>query len=87
MPISADLIEILACPETKRPVHLADGAIIRRLGERAAAGTLRTVGGAVVADPPAEGLLTEDGRRLYPIRNDIPVMLVDQAIVVDEAEA
>jgi len=69
MPISADLLEILACPETKRPVHLAEDATIRRLGDR-----------------PAEGLLTEHGRRLYPIRNDIPAMLIDQAIVLDEPD-
>ena len=33
-----------------------------------------------------DGLVCEKCRLLYPIRDDIPVMLIDEAIPVDENE-
>ncbi len=30
-----------------------------------------------------EGLVREDGKVLYPVRDDIPVMLLDEAIRLD----
>ena len=60
MPISEDLLEILACPACKAKVELkADGS----------------------------GLKCVACRRVYPIRNDIPVMLVDEATIENGTEA
>lgn len=80
MPINQDLLEILACPKSKQPVHVADEATLARLNERIRAGTATNVGGATVTEPITEALVTEDGATLYPIRNDIPVMLIDEGI-------
>jgi uncharacterized protein YbaR (Trm112 family) len=33
------------------------------------------------------GLVREDGRILYPIRQRIPVLLVDEGIALDQVEA
>ena len=30
------------------------------------------------------GLVREDGRILYPVRDDIPVMLIDEAIPLED---
>jgi uncharacterized protein YbaR (Trm112 family) len=82
MPVPADLLEILVCPETKQPVRMAPADVISRLNERIRAGQLRNRGGAAVAKELAEGLLREDGRVLYPVDDDIPVMLVEESIEV-----
>jgi uncharacterized protein YbaR (Trm112 family) len=82
MPVPADLLEILVCPETKQPVRMAPADLISRLNERIRAGQLRNRGGAAVAKELAEGLLREDGRVLYPVDDDIPVMLVEESIEV-----
>ncbi len=37
-------------------------------------------GGNEVADPIEEGLVREDDKILYPVREDIPIMLIDEAI-------
>jgi len=37
----------------------------------------------VTATGPSEGLKCPQCRRVYPIRDDIPVMLVDQATIDD----
>jgi hypothetical protein len=57
MPIDAELLEILACPNCKTPVKLVGN------------GT---------------GLKCETCRRVYPIKDDIPVMLIDEAVVDKE---
>jgi uncharacterized protein YbaR (Trm112 family) len=33
-----------------------------------------------VTDPVQEALVREDGKYAYPVREDIPIMLVDEAI-------
>lgn len=82
MPVPADLLEILVCPETKQPVRMAPADVIARLNERIRTGQLRNRGGAAVAKELVEGLLREDGRVLYPVDDDIPVMLVEESIEV-----
>jgi uncharacterized protein YbaR (Trm112 family) len=57
MPIDAELLEILACPNCKTPVKLVRN------------GT---------------ALKCETCRRVYPIKDDIPVMLIDEAVVDKE---
>ena len=82
MTIDPDLLAILVCPETKQPLSAADGTLLDRVNAAVADGDLETRGGETVADEITEGLLREDGRVLYPIRQGIPIMLIDEAIEV-----
>ena len=78
--IDAQLLEILACPEDKTPVHLAGDALVKDVNAAIAAGTMQNRAGGVVTEPIDGGLVREDGAWLYPIRDDIPVMLIDEAL-------
>lgn len=80
MTVHSELLEILACPEDKTPVHLADDATLAKLNERIRGGEAKTRGGAPVSEEVTEGLVREDGKYLYPVRDDIPIMLIDEAI-------
>jgi uncharacterized protein YbaR (Trm112 family) len=53
MPLSKELLEILACPKCKGDIYL------NRTGD---------------------GLICEACSLLYPIKDDIPVMLIDEAL-------
>jgi hypothetical protein len=55
--ISQELLDILACPKCKGPVHLT---------------------------PAKDGLICESCRLLYEIRDDIPIMLIDEARKLEE---
>jgi uncharacterized protein YbaR (Trm112 family) len=44
---------------------------------------VRNRAGRAVTETLDGGLLRADGKFLYPIRQDIPVMLVDEAILLD----
>lgn len=78
--IDKELLDILACPEDKSPVQLADQALIDQLNERIANGQLSNRGGQQVEKAIDGGLVRADGAYLYPIDDGIPIMLIDEAI-------
>lgn len=80
--VDAKLLEILCCPETKQDVALAPQDLIASLNTRIAAGSLKNKAGETVKEKMDGGLLRADGKVLYPIRDDIPIMLIDESIVL-----
>jgi uncharacterized protein YbaR (Trm112 family) len=82
MPVSPELLEILACPETKQPVAMASTELLRGVNEKITAGTLRNRGGEKVAKAISEALVREDGKILYPVDDGIPVMLIEESIEI-----
>jgi uncharacterized protein len=81
--IDPELLKILCCPETHQEVRLADPAVIDRLNRQIAAGSLKNRAGQPVPEKLDAGLIRADGKYLYPIRRNIPVMLVDEAIPLE----
>ncbi len=78
--IDAELLKILCCPETQQPVRLAEAALVEKLNRVIAAGGLKNRVGQPVKESLDGGLVRADGKFLYPIHQEIPVMLVDEAI-------
>ncbi|MEQ1855418.1 MAG: Trm112 family protein [Longimicrobiales bacterium] len=78
--VDQSLLDILVCPETKQPLRVADVALLERLNATARQGGLTNRGGKAVATPVAAGLVRQDGAVLYPVRDDIPIMLIDESI-------
>jgi uncharacterized protein len=52
MPVSQELLDILACPKCKGDLHLTSAG---------------------------DGLVCQTCKLVYPIKDDIPIMLVDEA--------
>jgi uncharacterized protein YbaR (Trm112 family) len=80
--IDKDLLAILACPDTRQPLALAGGEVIERINSAIRAGTQKNVGGALVDTALEAGLVREDGARVYPIRDGIPVLLSEEGLPV-----
>ena len=81
--VDAQLLEILCCPETRQDLTLAASGMIEDLNRRVEAGSLRNRAGEVVKEKMDAGLLRADGKFLYPIREDIPIMLIPEAISLE----
>jgi uncharacterized protein YbaR (Trm112 family) len=77
MAVSQELLDILVCPLCKFPVKLID---IRNWNWKPEA----TIKDQQETRPYEQGLKCGQCRRVYPIKDDIPVMLVDEAKI--EAE-
>jgi uncharacterized protein YbaR (Trm112 family) len=82
MAIDEALLKILVCPETKLPVSLADASLVAKINADIQNGKAKSRSGQIVKSPIDAGLLRSDRTILYPIREDIPIMLVDEGIVL-----
>ena len=78
--IDPELLKILCCPETHQEVRLAEAAVIDKLNAQIAAGTVTNRASQPVKEKIESGLVRADSKFLYPIRRNIPVMLVDEGI-------
>ena len=84
--ISKELLDLLVCPESRMPLKLADEELLARLNQAIAAGKVKNRSGQPVTESLAGALLRQDGNVLYPIIDDIPIMLVDEAIPLEGLE-
>ena len=84
MSVDSKLLEILVCPTTKVPVKLLGKDKLAILNRCIEAGEVRHADGTVVPASLEAALITEDGRTVYPVEDDIPVMLEDQAIAANQ---
>jgi len=81
--IDPELLSILVCPETRQPLAVAPEELLARVNKAVEEGYLRNQAGEGVKEPVGEGLVREDGKVLYPVREDIPILLLDEAIRLD----
>lgn len=82
--VNSELLELLVCPEDKSDVKLIDDDAVARVNGAIEAGTLKNRTGEAVSEAIEAGLLRADGKYLYPIRDDIPIMLIDEAIPMEQ---
>ena len=68
------------------PLVLADEGLIARINQEIATGRVKTSGGQPIDAPIEGGLVREDRQVLYPVVEDIPNMLIEQAIRLDSIE-
>ena len=78
--LDKDLLASLCCPETKQPVALADDVVIQKVNSAIERGVLKNKGERPVTEKIDGGLIRSDRQILYPVREDIPVMLIDEGI-------
>jgi uncharacterized protein len=80
--VDPQLLEILVCPETKQPLREADSALLGRINAAIAKGSLKNRAGEAVKDSVDGALVRQDQKYLYPVREGIPIMLIDEAILL-----
>jgi uncharacterized protein YbaR (Trm112 family) len=60
---------------------------LARLNDSIAAGAVKNESRQVLAEPLAGALMTRDGKLAYPVRDGIPVLLIDQGIALSQCES
>ena len=78
--LDPEFVKILVCPDNRTPVRVASEQEITNLNQKIEEGTLHNIGGRKVNDKLDGGLIRAAGDLLYPVRKNIPVMLVEEAI-------
>jgi uncharacterized protein len=81
------LLDILCCPVTKSPVKPLSRAQLDTVNRAISGGNVLTVANVAVSTPLQAGLITADGKVIYRVEDDIPVMLADESIGTTQLEA
>lgn len=82
--IDQELLEILVCPDTRKTLKMADKSVIERVNSLIEKQMIKNKAGLKVNEKIQDGLVVSDGSRLYPIREDIPILLPEEAIMLDQ---
>ncbi len=82
--IRADLLKLLICPEDRSPLSAASGELMARLNAAIARGQLKNRAERTLQEPLSGGLVRADQALLYPIVDEIPLLLTDEAIPLDQ---
>ena len=80
MPVDSKLLEILCCPVSKTPLNVLGREKLDKLNSSIKSGEALYVNGEKVTETLQEGLITEDGKVIYPVQDDIPVLLEEKGI-------
>lgn len=75
-----ELLEILCCPVSRRPLVPLGPGRLERLQSRIADGEVLYVDGSPVTEPFDEALITDDRKVIYSILDGIPVLLPERGI-------
>ncbi len=75
-------LDMLRCPTSGARVRLADEATLTALNARILKGEVTNLGGEKVDRPLTAALVREDGARLFPFHDAIPVMRESGAIAL-----
>lgn len=78
--IDAELLNLLRCPETRQALTPIEPAALAALNGRVAAGSLQNRAGKTISEPLENALVRTDRAVAYPVRQNIPIMLIEEAI-------
>ncbi|MDP6443291.1 MAG: hypothetical protein QGG36_21330 [Pirellulaceae bacterium] len=78
MPVDDHLLKLLRCPLDGGPLAAASQELVDWVNSKIDAGQLSNRIGETLDEPLAEGLVSD--RWFYPVRDDIPTLIADQAI-------
>ena len=82
--IDKTLLDIICCPETKEDVTLADSVLVEKINKGIEKGVIVNRGGQTVNEKIEGALIRSDKAIVYPIKQDIPIMLIDEAIELNQ---
>ncbi|MEX0999896.1 MAG: Trm112 family protein [Thermodesulfobacteriota bacterium] len=82
--ISEDLLNVIACPETKQDLVIAGDDLVEKINLLIESGELLDRAKQQVTEKIDGGFIQKDDQNyLYPIRDDIPILLIDESISLE----
>ena len=81
--IKNELLDILCCPESKQSLTQASSELLDKINKDIRDGRIKNRSGIIVKEEIQGLLLREDKKFGYPIREEIPIMLINEALDLD----
>lgn len=78
------LLTILQCPISKKGLNILKKDQLAKINSAIEGGALMNYGGILVVEQLDAALITDDGKRIYPVIDDIPVLLEEESISLEQ---
>ena len=78
------LLTILRCPVTRKGLSVLAKDKLAKVNAAIEAGELTNYEGSALGQPLSEALVTDDGKRIYPVDDGIPVLLEGESIGMEQ---
>jgi uncharacterized protein YbaR (Trm112 family) len=78
------LLELLVCPESRQPLRPAAAPLLERLNAAIDRDKLKDRAGHGVRQRLHAALIREDGTVAYPVWDDIPRLLIEQGLLLEQ---
>ena len=78
------LLTILRCPVSHKGLSVLKKDQLQKVNDAIGAGDLVNHDGTKVREPITEALVTDDGKRVYPVNDGIPVLLEGESISMEQ---
>ena len=75
-----ELLKILCCPESKQNLELSDEILLKEINQGIRSKTVKNRVGNTIMKEVQLLLVREDKKYAYRVQDDIPIMLIDEAI-------
>ena len=82
--LRAEILATLCCPENHSAVKPASESLIKEINTAIRLRSLRNQGGQLLEQPITGGLVRADGEVVYPIIDDIPVLVHSEGILLEQ---
>jgi len=84
--VSDELLRWVRSPVGGASLSRAGAELLDQVKRAVASGRVKNRGGRIVARAPDDGLVEDDGGHLFPVHDDIPCLLADEAIPLDQLQ-
>ena len=78
------LLTILQCPVSHKGLSVMNKDTLARVNAAIESGAVVNQDGVTVTAALSEALVTDDGKRVYPVNDGIPVLLEDESINMEQ---
>ena len=80
------ILKLICCPSSKKQLKILNEEGLANLNQAISAGLIKNNQGKILKDEIEQALITEDYELAYVVRDDIPVLLENESIKMNQLE-